>query len=161
MSGMRDEENSPNWITQARTRFALRRAEKPATKAGQIRALWPDIEAALAVGQSIKSICKWLEEDAGITLGVTSLTSYLSRIRRRETTTRCAQGPAGQSVRSQAETIPTSSIARPSLITPTAGSPSSKPPDDPLAQAMRALSRPRIDIRKVHSDGDPHGRNLI
>ena len=50
VSGMREEEKSPNWITQARTRFALRRAEKPATKAGQIRALWPDIEAALAVG---------------------------------------------------------------------------------------------------------------
>ena len=59
------------------------RTEKPATKAGQIRALWPDIEAALEGGQSMKSIRKWLEEDAGITLGITSLTSYISRIRRR------------------------------------------------------------------------------
>jgi hypothetical protein len=58
--------------------------EKPSTKAGQIRALWPDIEAALNVGQSMKTICGWLAEDAGITLGVTSLTSYVSRIRRRE-----------------------------------------------------------------------------
>jgi hypothetical protein len=66
VSGMREEENSPNWITQARTHFALRRAEKPATKAAQIRALWPDIEAVLAVGQSIKSICKWLEEDGAV-----------------------------------------------------------------------------------------------
>ena len=74
-----DSENSPNWITQARTRLALRRAEKPVTKAGQIRALWPEIEAALAIGQSTASICKWLEEDAGITLGVTSLTSYVSQ----------------------------------------------------------------------------------
>jgi hypothetical protein len=31
----------------------------------------------------MKSIRKWLEEDAGITLGITSLTSYISRIRRR------------------------------------------------------------------------------
>jgi len=67
VSGSREIDNSLNWMAQARTRLALRRAEKPATKAGQIRALWPDIEAALAVGQTIKSICKWLEEDAGIT----------------------------------------------------------------------------------------------
>jgi hypothetical protein len=76
--------NSTDWAMQARTRLERRRAEKPATKAGQIRALWPDIEAALATGQSIKTICTWLAEEDGITLGVTSLTSYASRIRRRE-----------------------------------------------------------------------------
>ena len=32
----------------------------------------------------MKTTCAWLAEDAGITLGVTSLTSYISRIRRRE-----------------------------------------------------------------------------
>jgi hypothetical protein len=79
-----DANDSTDWIIQARSRLARRRAEKPTTKAGQIRALWPDIEAALTVGQSMKTICKWLAEDAGITLGVTSLTSYVSRIRRRE-----------------------------------------------------------------------------
>ncbi|MGA2213681.1 MAG: hypothetical protein ABSH31_10440 [Bryobacteraceae bacterium] len=31
----------------------------------------------------MKSIRKWLEEDAGLTIGITSLTSYISRIRRR------------------------------------------------------------------------------
>jgi hypothetical protein len=76
--------SSADWAMQARTRLARRRAEKPATKSGQIRSLWPDIEAALAVGQSMKTICSWLAEEAGITLGVTSLTSYVSRIRRRE-----------------------------------------------------------------------------
>ena len=84
MSGGHCAENSANWVIQARSRLALRRAEKPTTKAAQIRALWPDIEAALAVGQSMKTICAWLAQDAGITLGVTSLTSYVSRIRRRE-----------------------------------------------------------------------------
>src|SRR5215472_10828098 len=79
-----DADNSTNWIGQSRSRLALRRSEKPATKAGQIRALWPDIEAALAVGQSVKTVCAWLAEDAGISLSVTSLTSYVSRIRRRE-----------------------------------------------------------------------------
>lgn len=86
MSGGRDAKNSPDWAIQARSRLARRRAEKPATKAGQIRALWPDIEAALGLGQSMKTICAWLAEDAGIKLGITSLTSYVSRIRRREGT---------------------------------------------------------------------------
>lgn len=76
--------NTADWAIQARTRLAQRRAEKPVTKSGQIRALWPDIEAALAVGQTMKTICTWLAEEAGIAVGVTSLTSYVSRIRRRE-----------------------------------------------------------------------------
>jgi hypothetical protein len=41
VSGSREIDNSLNWMAHARTRLALRRAEKPATKAGQIRALWP------------------------------------------------------------------------------------------------------------------------
>jgi len=77
-------QDSRNWIADARSRLALRRAEKPTTKAGQIRTLWPDIEAALEAGQSMKPICAWLAEDAGISLGVKSLTSYISRIRRRQ-----------------------------------------------------------------------------
>src|SRR5580692_6392194 len=80
-----DLDKSENWIALVRSRLALRGAEKPATKAGQIRAVWPEIEAALAGGQSMKSIRRWLEEDAGITLGITSLTSYISRLRRRQT----------------------------------------------------------------------------
>ena len=80
MRGSRDSETLLDWVTLARARFARHRTEKPTTKAGQIRALWPDIEAALEGGQSMKSIRKWLEEDAGITLGITSLTSYISRI---------------------------------------------------------------------------------
>lgn len=91
MSGGHGAENSANWVIQARSRLALRRAEKPTTKAAQIRALWPDIEAALAVGQSMKTICAWLAQDAGIALGVTSLTSYVSRIRRREEPSRCTR----------------------------------------------------------------------
>ena len=50
-----------NWIGPVRNRLAAHRAEKPTTKAGQIRALWPEIEAALAGGQSMKSIRQWLE----------------------------------------------------------------------------------------------------
>src|SRR5271156_104551 len=58
--GSRDSETLFDWVTLARARFGRHRAEKPATKAGQIRALWPDIEAALEGGQSMKSIRRWL-----------------------------------------------------------------------------------------------------
>lgn len=84
MSAPHAAQSDRDWTAQARSRLALRRREKPATKAAQIRALWPDIEAALVAGQSMKTICAWLAEDAAITVGVTSLTSYISRIRRRE-----------------------------------------------------------------------------
>jgi hypothetical protein len=159
--GARETENPPNWMPQVRARLALRRAEKPATKAGQIRALWPDIEAALAVGQSIKSVCKWLQEDAGISLGVTSLTSYISRIRRREKASRVPAAPTAQCSCAGTESIRASSPVPSSSMTPLAVGPVPKQPDDPLAQAMRALSKPKMDIRKIHNDGDPEGRNLI
>ena len=66
MPGRHVADHSTNWIGQSRSRLALRRSEKPATKAGHIRALWPEIAAALEAGQSLKSIRQWLEEDAGI-----------------------------------------------------------------------------------------------
>jgi hypothetical protein len=90
----------------------------------------------------MKSIRKWLEEDAGVTLSITSLTSYISRIRRR------AKQPA---VPPQAEPMNRSLRLK-------AGP---APEDDPLAQAKRVLSQPKLDIRKLHNDGDPEGRNLI
>lgn len=47
MSGVHKPENPREWIARVRVRLASRRAEKPSTKAGQIKALWPEIEAAL------------------------------------------------------------------------------------------------------------------
>ena len=107
----------------------------------------------------MKSVCRWLEEDAGITLGVTSLTSYISRIRRRER--RNPEATARQSVRSQTEAISESLSAGTPRRPPIATDTLTNPPDDPLAQAMRVLLKPKMDIRKVHNDGDPQGRNLI
>jgi len=159
LTDVHERDKSENWITLARNRLALRRAEKPATKAGQIRALWPEIEAAIAGGQSMKSIRKWLEEDAGITLGITSLTSYISRLRRRQTVKGSIGAPVVDSVRAaKVEPVLASRPKRP--IQPEA-SPAPEPPSDPLAQAMRALSKPRFDIREHHGDGDPEGKNLI
>ena len=103
----------------------------------------------------------WLEEDAGITLGVTSLTSYISRIRRREKANRSPETPAAQSVRAETESIRVLSAAHPPAMARADGSSTPRLPNDPLAQAMRVLSRPGLDIRKVHNDGDPEGRNLV
>jgi hypothetical protein len=159
--GEHDADNSANWIIRARSRLALRGAGIPATKAGQIRTLWPDIEAALAVGHTVKSICRWLEEDAGITLGVTSLTSYISRIRRREIRTGRSQAtvePIVQPIVEQTSALPS---ARPSGAIGAVPKQPARNLEDPLAPAMRVLSKPKLDIRKMHNDGDPEGRNLI
>jgi hypothetical protein len=154
--GSRDRPTSLDWFSLARAGFARHRTDKPATKAGQVRALWPDIEAALDGGQSMKSIRKWLEEDAGITLSITSLTSYISRIRRRLKAKRPAEVATGQILQPQAPAGPN---ARSQVATQVATGPA--PGDDPLAQAKRVLSQPKLDIRKLHNDGDPEGRNLI
>ena len=81
------------WIAETTDRLAQRRGKKPATKAGQLRALWPEIRAAKAEGQSLATICQWLEEDAGIVVTVQSLGSYLTRLRRKEQTTPVAPTP--------------------------------------------------------------------
>ena len=102
----------------------------------------------------MKSIRKWLEEDAGVTLSITSLTSYISRIRRRLKPKRPAQVAFGQIIQPQAPPGPNTR----SPVTLTAAA---APEHDPLGQDKRALSQPKLDIRKLHNDGDPEGRNLI
>ncbi len=161
MSRVHEPESPHEWIARVRVRLALRGAEKPATKSGQIRALWPEIEAALDKGQSMKTIHKWLEEEAGLRLGITSLTSYISRIRRRETATnRRDEVSVGDLVHPHAEPAPTLPSPLGSLAVRVSNRETSNP-NDPLAQAMNVLSKPRLDIRKIHNDGDPEGRNLI
>lgn len=135
----------------ARRRLASRRAEKPATKAGQIRALWPEIQAALAEGQSMKTIRTWLEDEAGVAVSITSLTSYVSRIRRRESRHSAAESERALET-PRTDAMPESTSPRSSAC---------DKPGDPLASAMAILRQPRFDIRDVHGDGDPTDKNLI
>jgi hypothetical protein len=81
------------WITETRLRLAQRRGKKPATKSGQIRALWPEIRTAIADGQSLAGIRQWLEEEGGVIVTVQSLGSYLTRIRRKEKATAATPTP--------------------------------------------------------------------
>ena len=144
------------WVTQARNRLAARREEKPLTKAGQIRALWREIEGALADGQSLKSVREWLEEE-GVVVTRATLSSYKRRFRRREEANRRAQtleafvrqiGGASQTPGPVHEASP----EPPRVL--------DQPERDPFAQARRALEK-NFDIRIIHGDGDPTGRNLV
>jgi hypothetical protein len=81
------------WIAETRLRLAQRRGKMPATKSGQIRALWPEIRTAIADGQSLASIRQWFEEEGGIIVTVQSLGSYLTRIRRKEKVTAAIPTP--------------------------------------------------------------------
>lgn len=90
-----------SWIAETIDRLAQRRGKKPASKAGQLRALWPEIRAAKAEGQSLATICQWLAEDAGIVITVQSLGSYITRMRRREPVTAVAPTPPPAPARSK------------------------------------------------------------
>ena len=92
MPGNRNDD----WIEVARARMAAKGKVKPATKAGAVRALWPGIQAALDNGQSLKSIREWLAEE-GVDLTYNQLTSYVGRIRRRESQCKSAPPRAGES----------------------------------------------------------------
>ena len=150
MIDLHEPTKSGNWMAEAHHRLALRRAEKPVTKAGQIRALWPEIEAALAGGQSMKSIRKWLEEDAGINVALTSLTSYISRLRKRQDGPPQVRLPTPQRLPQPFRETPPKPVQ-----------PVEIKPGDPLAPAMLALSKRRLDIRELHDDGDPDLKDLI
>jgi len=106
----------------------------------------------------MKSIRIWLEE-AGISVAITSLTSYISRIRRREAQRR--QGEQDPDFHADSPPGKSDLPARWPAPSSTNTGPVPKPNNDPLAQAMQALSKPRLDIREIHGDGDPNGKNLI
>jgi len=69
------------WIERARARLADGRNHQPSTKTGAVRALWPEIQQALARGHSLKTIRDWLEEE-GLSLRYNQLATYVGRIRR-------------------------------------------------------------------------------
>lgn len=64
-------------------RLRARKAEKPRTKAGQVRQAWPDIKALFDAGHSLKDIRTWLNE-IGIEIGYARLSDYTGQLRRRD-----------------------------------------------------------------------------
>jgi len=161
------ENNQPNckldqWITRTRRNLASRRGEKPLTKAGQLRAVWPEIQNALDDGQCLRSIRGWLEEQ-GVVLTIDCLRTYVSRIRRerrKKTAERFLQAAiATKSSGTETERAPL--VVRQGPAVPEQRPVAAERPFNPLAQAMEALAKGRFDIRKIHGDGDPTGRSLV
>jgi len=58
--------------------------EKPVTKMGQVRWAFPEIQAALAAGHTLRSIHERLTE-GGIEIDYTTLSVYIGRIERQQT----------------------------------------------------------------------------
>jgi len=150
------DKRSGKWVTQTRNRLAVRREEKPVTKTGQIRALWREIEGALADGQSLKSIRDWLEEE-GVTVTRATLSSYKRRFRRREEANRKTEALEAF-LRQTCAAVQTPGHAQ--EASPEQPLVAGQPIRDPFAQARRALEK-TFDIRIIHGDGDPAGRNLV
>jgi len=147
------DKRNGTWASQTRNRLSARREEKPLTKAGQIRALWPEIEAALGTGQSLTSIRDWLE-DEGVVLSMRTLSSYKTRLRRKEKANRQREA-LEVLVRQTGDVSQT-----PGPVQEDQPKPQSADKRDPFAQARRALEK-TFDIRTIHGDGDPTGRNLV
>src|SRR3954449_762623 len=80
---MRNDDLSTQWIKTVRTSLAARKNGRPSTKAGVVRALWPEISAAIQNGQTLKSIRDWLEAE-GIPLRYSQFTLYVRRIRQKQ-----------------------------------------------------------------------------
>jgi hypothetical protein len=75
------------------TRLRARLAEKPRTKAGQVRQAWPDIKALFDAGHSLKDIWLWLNE-IGIEIGYARLSHYTGQLKRRDQAAAAAESGA-------------------------------------------------------------------
>jgi hypothetical protein len=122
-------------------RFRALKAEKPRSKMALVRGLYPEIAATLHMGHTLRDIHQRLVED-GVEVSYTVFLSYINRIRREKAR------PAFV----QKKQPPTLTVTAERALAAT---------DDPLANAMKALSKPRYDIRKAMCDGDPTKRKLI
>lgn len=71
-------------------RLRERAGEKPRTKIGQVRQVWPDIKSLLSAGHSLKDIWTWLNE-IGLEIGYARLSYCIAQLRLQD---RAAQAPS-------------------------------------------------------------------
>ena len=121
--------------------FRALKTEEPRSKIAFFRGLYPEIVATLSKGHTLRDIHQRLFED-GVEISYALLRNYINRIRREK-----AHLPFLQK-----RQPPTLAIA--TERTPAAT-------EDPLTNAMKALSKPRYDIRQAMCDGDPTKKKLI
>jgi hypothetical protein len=120
--------------------FRALKTEKPRSKIAFFRGLYPEIVATLSIGHTLRDIHKRLVED-GIAISYPLLRNYINRIRRERSCSPFVQRPA--------PTLPVALERTPAAT------------EDPLANAMKVLSKPRYDIRQAMCDGDPTKKKLI
>jgi hypothetical protein len=121
--------------------FRALKTEKPRSKIAFFRGLYPEIVSTLSIGHTLRDIHDRLVED-GIEISYPLLRNYISRIRREK-----AHLPSVQ--KRPPATLPVLAEMAPAVT------------EDPLANAMKALSKPRYDIRKAMCNGDPTKKKLI
>lgn len=126
------------------SRLRARLREKPRTKAGQVRQVWPDIRDLLAAGHTLKDIWTWLN-DIGLQIGYARLSHYVGELKLRD---QAAQAQFVTRVSTQTAAAPYSSARLTPQSTPTRG----RGPD-PLANIVeRESKRPGFNY---HEEPDP------
>jgi hypothetical protein len=121
--------------------FRALKTEKPRSKIAFFRGLYPEIATMLSIGHTLRDIHKRLIED-DVDISYPLLRNYINRIRRERS----------RSPFVQKRSAPTLPMALERTLAAT---------EDPLANAMKTLSKPRYDIRQVMCDGDPTKKKLI
>lgn len=116
------------------SQLRVRPLEKPRTKAGQVRQMWPDIKNLLAAGHTLKDIWTWLNE-IGLQIDYARLSHYLGELRLRD---QAAQAQFAARIATQATIGHHRSATLMSQRTPTLGQ-----NRDPLANILeRESNRP-------------------
>jgi len=82
------------------TRLRERAGERPRTKIGQVRQVWPEIRKLLSAGHSLTDICAWLNE-IGLEIGYARLSHCIAQLRLQD---RAAQTPIQDLLRGLAPT---------------------------------------------------------
>lgn len=110
---------------------------KPASKAKIIRLLWPEIEAALAAGHTLKEVAEQLGKD-GLVIGYSKLRTYISQLRKESPST------SGRAMRQ-----PAPPLAR-----------ETPKPDNPVVAAIQE-QRIRKEQREFRHNPSPSEEDLV
>ena len=93
------------------TRLRNLSVERPTTKMGQIRWVWPDIQVALAAGHTLQLVHKRLNE-VGIQISYRTLSLYIGRLEREQAQPRSHGITAGE----HAKKAESSGVSAPAFV---------------------------------------------
>ena len=116
------------------TRLRERAGEKPRTKVGQVRQVWPEIKNLLSAGHSLKDIWAWLNE-IGLDIGYARLSNCIVQLRLQD---RAAQTPIQDLLRGL---TPAPAGHTPQDQTASQGEPSPNETSDPLRNIRERRAR--------------------